>query len=86
MEKNSEVDFENNHLSEFDSENCKIEISVTCRMTEVITSVESPTHSTKSALNVGDAKLTKVELNEKISYLEKDFVLVFSSQGLDKPR
>lgn len=55
-------------------------------MTEVITSVESPTHSTKSALNVGDAKLTKVKLNEKISYLEKDFVLVFSSQGLDKPR
>ncbi|CAB5392856.1 unnamed protein product [Rhizophagus irregularis] len=86
LEKNSEVDFENNHLSVFDSENCKIEISVTCRMTEVITSVESPTHSTKSALNVGDAKLTKVKLNEKISYLEKDFVLVFSSQGLDKPR
>jgi hypothetical protein len=55
-------------------------------MTEVITSVESPTHSTKSELNVGDAKLTKVELNEKISYLDKDFVLVFSSQGLDKPR
>ncbi|GBC05383.1 hypothetical protein RclHR1_00620023 [Rhizophagus clarus] len=87
LEKNSDeknFDIENNYLNE--SENCKIEISVTCRMTEVITSVESPTHSTKSELNVGDAKLAKVELNEKISYLEKDFVLVFSSQGLDKPR
>ncbi|CAG8680253.1 19961_t:CDS:2 [Rhizophagus irregularis] len=66
LEKNSEVDFENNHLSEFDSENCKIEISVTCRMTEVITSVESPTHSTKSALNVGlDKPRAFVEYNPK---------------------
>ncbi|RIA94775.1 hypothetical protein C1645_759275 [Glomus cerebriforme] len=74
-----------NDSTELKLENCKVEISVTCRMTAVITSVESPTHSTKSALNVGN-KLTKVDLNENISYLEKDFVLVFSSQGLDKPR
>ncbi|CAI2170322.1 14928_t:CDS:2 [Funneliformis geosporum] len=78
-------EFENN-LTECELESCKIEISVTCRMTSVITSIESPTHATISEVDANNVRLARVDLNEKIGYLENDFVLVFSSQGLDKPR
>ncbi|CAG8565988.1 9365_t:CDS:10 [Funneliformis mosseae] len=81
--KNFELE---NNLNECELESCKIEISVTCRMTSVITSIESPTHATISEVDTNNVRLARVDLNEKIGYLENDFVLVFSSQGLDKPR
>ncbi|CAG8712748.1 4371_t:CDS:2, partial [Dentiscutata heterogama] len=66
-----------NHLS----------ISVTCRMTSFITSIESPSHYISTELNIdGNPKISRVTLNEQANYLEKDFVLVIKSQGLDQPR
>ncbi|CAG8664095.1 18057_t:CDS:2, partial [Racocetra fulgida] len=58
-----------------------LSISVTCRMTSVITSIESPSHYISTELNIdGDPKISRITLNEQTTYLEKDFVLVVKSQ------
>ncbi|CAG8529990.1 13054_t:CDS:2 [Ambispora leptoticha] len=62
-------------------------LSITCRMTDTITSVESPSHLISTELNVGgDSKISRISLAEEITYLEKDFILVVKSNGLDEPR
>ncbi|CAG8770696.1 14307_t:CDS:2, partial [Racocetra persica] len=64
-----------------------LSISVTCRMTSIITSIESPSHYISTELNIdGNPKISRITLNEQTTYLEKDFVLVVKSQGLDQPR
>ncbi|RIB09112.1 von Willebrand factor type A domain-containing protein [Gigaspora rosea] len=64
-----------------------LSISVTCRMTSSITSIESPSHYVSTELNIdGNTKISRITLNEQINYLDKDFVLVVKSQGLDQPR
>lgn len=62
-------------------------LEVTCRMTSMITSIESPSHLITTELNIGgDNKLAKIQLAEDVSYLQKDFVLTVKSKDLDQPR
>ncbi|CAG8684375.1 11519_t:CDS:2, partial [Ambispora gerdemannii] len=62
-------------------------LSITCRMTDTITSIESPSHLISTELNIGgDAKVSRISLAEEITYLERDFILVVKSNGLDEPR
>ncbi|CAG8509420.1 6984_t:CDS:10 [Ambispora leptoticha] len=62
-------------------------LSITCRMTDAITSIESPSHKISTELNInGDAKVSRISLAEEITYLERDFILVVKSNGLDEPR
>ncbi|CAG8620684.1 8633_t:CDS:10, partial [Ambispora gerdemannii] len=62
-------------------------LSITCRMTDTITSIESPSHLISTELNInGDAKTSRISLAEEITYLERDFILVVKSNGLDEPR
>ncbi|CAG8449807.1 8344_t:CDS:2 [Cetraspora pellucida] len=64
-----------------------LSISVTCRMTSYITSIESPSHYISTELNInGNSKTFRVTLSEQTTYLEKDFILVVKSHGLDQPR
>ncbi|CAG8700629.1 7942_t:CDS:2, partial [Ambispora gerdemannii] len=52
-------------------------LSITCRMTDTITSIESPSHLISTELNInGDAKVSRISLAEEITYLERDFILV----------
>ncbi|CAG8577719.1 2510_t:CDS:2, partial [Diversispora eburnea] len=57
--------------------NATLIVEVTCRMTSMITSIESSSHLITTELNIGgDNKVAKIQLAEDVSYLEKDFVLV----------
>ncbi|KAF0559042.1 von willebrand domain-containing protein [Gigaspora margarita] len=56
-------------------------------MTSVIQSIESPSHHISTELNIdGNPNVSKITLAEQITYLEKDFILVVKSLGLDQPR
>ncbi|RHZ61188.1 hypothetical protein Glove_349g88 [Diversispora epigaea] len=67
--------------------NATLKVEVTCRMTSMITSIESSSHLITTELNIGgDNKVAKIQLAEDVSYLKKDFVLVAKSKDLDKPR
>ncbi|CAG8661037.1 11645_t:CDS:2, partial [Diversispora eburnea] len=67
--------------------NATLTVEVTCRMTSMITSIESSSHLITTELNIGgDNKVAKIQLAEDVSYLEKDFVLVARSKDLDQPR
>ncbi|CAG8562016.1 7035_t:CDS:2 [Ambispora gerdemannii] len=53
----------------------------------LVTSIESPSHLISTELNInGDAKVSRISLSEEITYLERDFILVVKSNGLDEPR
>ncbi|RIB09289.1 hypothetical protein C2G38_2108988, partial [Gigaspora rosea] len=67
--------------------NYYLDLAVTCRMTSVIQSIESPSHHISTELNIdGNPNVSKITLAEQITYLEKDFILVVKSLGLDQPR
>ncbi|RHZ83023.1 hypothetical protein Glove_100g22 [Diversispora epigaea] len=67
--------------------NTTLTVEVTCRMTSMITSIESSSHLITTELNIGgDNKVAKIKLVEDVSYLEKDFILVAKSKDLDQPR
>ncbi|RHZ61182.1 hypothetical protein Glove_349g87 [Diversispora epigaea] len=67
--------------------NATLKVEVTCRMTSMITSIESSSHLITTELNIGgDNKVAKIQLAEDVSYLKKDFVLVAKSKDLDKLR
>ena len=56
-------------------------------MTASLLSIESPTHKIATKINLdGDPKVCRVGLAEKITYLDKDFVLVIKSKDLDQFR
>ncbi|CAG8486152.1 327_t:CDS:10 [Cetraspora pellucida] len=64
-----------------------LDLNITCRMTSIIQSIESPSHHISTELNIdGNPKVSKITLAEQITYLEKDFILVVKSLDLDKPR
>ncbi|CAG8819282.1 11161_t:CDS:2, partial [Dentiscutata erythropus] len=64
-----------------------LKLAITCRMTSVIQNTESPSHHISVELNIdGNPNVSKVTLAEQITYLEKDFILVVKSLGLDQPR
>src|SRR6185312_2706886 len=64
-----------------------LDVNVTCRMTASLLSVESPTHTIQTEINLnGDPKTCRVGLAEDNTRLEKDFVLVVKSKDLDKSR
>ncbi|CAG8486167.1 23669_t:CDS:10 [Cetraspora pellucida] len=64
-----------------------LDLNITCRMTSIIQSIESPSHHISTELNIdGDPKVSKITLAEQITYLEKDFILVVKSLDLDQPR
>ncbi|CAG8537383.1 5733_t:CDS:2, partial [Scutellospora calospora] len=66
---------------------CYLELAITCRMTSVIQSIESPSHHISTELNIdGNPNVSRITLAEQITYLEKDFILVVKSLDLDKPR
>ncbi|CAG8803140.1 10955_t:CDS:2, partial [Cetraspora pellucida] len=53
-----------------------LDLIITCRMTSVIQSVESPSHHISTELNIdGNPNVSKITLAEQITYLEKDFIL-----------
>ncbi|CAG8812514.1 46267_t:CDS:10, partial [Gigaspora margarita] len=75
------------HDAETEKANYYLDIVVTCRMTSVIQSIESPSHHISTELNIdGNPNVSKITLAEQITYLEKDFILVVKSLGLDQPR
>ena len=62
-------------------------LTVTCRMTSMIQTIESPSHNISTELNIdGNPNVSKITLAEQITYLEKDFILVVKSKDLDQPR
>ncbi|CAG8690386.1 43934_t:CDS:2 [Gigaspora margarita] len=62
--------------------NYYLDLAVTCRMTSVIQSIESPSHHISTELNIdGNPNVSKITLAEQITYLEKDFILVVKSLG-----
>ncbi|CAG8794717.1 14940_t:CDS:2, partial [Dentiscutata erythropus] len=64
-----------------------LKLAITCRMTSVIQSIESPSHHISVELNIdGNPNVSKITLAEQITFLEKDFILVVKSLGLDQPR
>ncbi|CAG8506406.1 2686_t:CDS:10, partial [Dentiscutata heterogama] len=64
-----------------------LDLAITCRMTSVIQNIESPSHHISTELNIdGNPNVSKITLAEQITYLEKDFILVVKSLGLDQPR
>ncbi|CAG8726389.1 8910_t:CDS:10 [Dentiscutata erythropus] len=64
-----------------------LDLSITCRMSSAIQSIESPSHNISVELNVdGNPNVSRITLKDKITYLEKDFILVIKSLGLDQPR
>ncbi|CAG8573614.1 26220_t:CDS:2 [Dentiscutata erythropus] len=64
-----------------------LKLAITCRMTSVIQNIESPSHHISVELNInGNPNVSKVTLAEQITFLEKDFILVVKSLGLDQPR
>ncbi|CAG8457515.1 1321_t:CDS:10 [Dentiscutata erythropus] len=67
--------------------NYYLDLAITCRMTSVIQNIESPSHHISTELNIdGNPNVSKITLAEQITYLEKDFILVVKSLGLDQPR
>ncbi|RIB25180.1 hypothetical protein C2G38_2068169 [Gigaspora rosea] len=67
--------------------NYYLNLAVTCRMTSVIQSIESPSHHISTELNIdGNPNVSRITLAEQITYLEKDFILIVKSLGLDQPR
>ncbi|KAF0469433.1 von willebrand domain-containing protein [Gigaspora margarita] len=64
-----------------------LKLDITCRMTSVIQSIESPSHHISIELNIdGNPNVSKITLAEQITHLEKDLILVVKSLGLDQPR
>ncbi|RIB15448.1 hypothetical protein C2G38_1579317 [Gigaspora rosea] len=64
-----------------------LKLTITCRMSSVIQSIESPSHHISVELNInGNPKVSKITLADQITYLENDFILVIKSLGLDQPR
>jgi hypothetical protein len=71
-----------------------MELSVSVHMTQAITAVSSPTHPVAMTLGspvkelTGDFQPSKayVYLHESSTFLEKDVVILISSQKLDHPR
>ncbi|KAF0432278.1 von willebrand domain-containing protein [Gigaspora margarita] len=64
-----------------------LKLAITCRMTSVIQSIESPSHHISTELNIdGSPNVSKITLAEQITHLEKDLILVVKSLGLDQPR
>ncbi|CAG8737177.1 45974_t:CDS:2, partial [Gigaspora margarita] len=62
-------------------------LAVTCRMASVIQSIESPSHHISTELNIdGNPNVSKITLAKQITHLEKDFILVAKSLGLDQQR
>ncbi|CAG8751245.1 4792_t:CDS:2, partial [Gigaspora rosea] len=85
------VDYEKNLVPDVMSYSTKVDyylaLSITCRMSSVIQSVESPSHHISVELNIdGNPKVSKIALADQITYLENDFILVIKSLGLDQPR
>ncbi|KAF0496472.1 von willebrand domain-containing protein [Gigaspora margarita] len=64
-----------------------LKLTITCRMSSVIQSIESPSHHISVELNInGNPKISRITLADQITYLENDFILVIKSLGLDQPR
>ncbi|KAF0432281.1 von willebrand domain-containing protein [Gigaspora margarita] len=64
-----------------------LKLAITCRMTSVVQSIESPSHHISTELNIdGNPNVSKITLAEQITHLEKDLILVVKSLGLDQPR
>ncbi|CAG8589419.1 352_t:CDS:2 [Dentiscutata erythropus] len=64
-----------------------LKLAIMCRMTSAIQSIESPSHHISSELNIdGNPNVSQITLAEQITYLEKDFILVVKSSGLNQPR
>ncbi|PKC75204.1 vWA-like protein, partial [Rhizophagus irregularis] len=67
--------------------NFYLDLTVTCRMTSIIQSIESPSHKISTEMNIDEnPKISKITLVDQITYLEKDFILVVKSKDLDQPR
>ncbi|CAB4410786.1 unnamed protein product [Rhizophagus irregularis] len=67
--------------------NFYLDLTVTCRMTSIIQSIESPSHKISTEMNIDEnPKISKITLADQITYLEKDFILVVKSKDLDQPR
>ncbi|RIA95817.1 von Willebrand factor type A domain-containing protein, partial [Glomus cerebriforme] len=65
----------------------ELSLLVECKMTSVITNIESPSHFISCEVNVdGNPKVARVTLGEQINYLNTDFILIIKSLGLDQPR
>jgi hypothetical protein len=65
----------------------ELSLLIECKMTSVITNIESPSHFISCELNIdGDPKVSRITLGEQINYLDNDFVLIIKSLGLDQPR
>ncbi|CAG8814384.1 20568_t:CDS:2, partial [Gigaspora rosea] len=57
-----------------------LKLAITCRMTSVIQSIESPFHHISTELNIdGNPNVSKITLAEQITHLEKDLILVVKS-------
>jgi von Willebrand factor A domain-containing protein 5 len=64
-----------------------LDLAITCRMTSVIQNIESPSHKISTEMNIDDnPKISKINLSEQITYLDKDFILVVKSKDLNQPR
>jgi hypothetical protein len=64
-----------------------LDLTVNCRMTSIIQSIESPSHKISTEMNIDEnPKISRITLSDQITYLEKDFILVVKSKDLDQPR
>ncbi|GBC45905.1 uncharacterized protein OCT59_005463 [Rhizophagus irregularis] len=65
----------------------ELSLLIECKMTSVITNIESPSHFISCEINInGNPKISRITLGEQINYLDKDFVMIIKSLGLDQPR
>ncbi|GES87009.1 von Willebrand factor A domain-containing protein DDB_G0267758-like [Rhizophagus clarus] len=65
----------------------ELSLLIECKMTSVITNIESPSHFISCEINInGNPKISRITLGEQINYLDKDFVLIIKSLSLDQPR
>ncbi|CAG8749560.1 11800_t:CDS:2, partial [Funneliformis caledonium] len=64
-----------------------LDLKITCQMASIIQRIESPSHKISTEMSIdGNPKIFKITLDEQITYLEKDFILVFKSEDLDQSR
>ncbi|RIB28440.1 vault protein inter-alpha-trypsin domain-containing protein [Gigaspora rosea] len=71
-----------------DSDHFPLEFIINCRMSSQIDSIISPSHPKHISKYESDGQsIAKVTLNqEKLYYLETDFILLIKSRDIDKPR
>ncbi|CAG8534553.1 11291_t:CDS:2, partial [Scutellospora calospora] len=69
-----------------DLDHFPLKLFLTCRMNSPICSIKSPSHDISHDIKDDKQRTSKVSLNEKIYFLEKDFILLIKSQDIDKPR